>query len=1341
MSVSTAPARAGASFTRIISSAVVAFLVLVGVVAIAAPAQAATPVAYGDTYGSPIDTPINVPAPGVMSNDVAAAGYEVMVVEGEFLWPESTLAVNADGSFTLDPHPGFAGEQYFSYCLAAGGTCVSNTERAYLYVGQPYLYSQSYQTLEGQALSVPASEGLLVDSGNITDEPLDVFDAAGGSVNASQDGSFTFTPNPGFTGRATFTYCVQTEESVCKSAPVTGSIAVYPTLSNQSFTVAADSSHGGTLYPAPSGGISYVGLVTSQPANGTLGTTNNGTFTYTPDSGYSGPDSFSYCLSIDGGACISGTSPVTASVTVTPNEIATTTTLTGSTSLRFGESLTLTAAVSPIPGGGTVAFSEDGAVCADQPVSGGSAICTIAQPTVGSHSYLAQFSGSWLYLPSSDSLEVTVGKAQSALAYTGSATATVGEPLELAVLLTSPTLDLSGETVSLSFDGQNCSGAVDDEGSFSCTVTPSTAGPVELTLTYDGSATVEAATETGDIQVSQQTSTTTLDVDDDTPVWGEAVMFTATVPAGATGTVAFTTDAGSLPGCGSVVLSDGTANCSFAFDVGEHDVTATYSGDATFDGSSDTIAIEALRRLTTLEYTGPQSGTVGEEVAATALLTQGDVPLPGIDIAFTLAGSSSADCIATTDEDGIASCELTVPVAGPISLELTQAGTALYLPNSITEQLQVGTAATTTTLTGTEQVVVGGMASLAATVSPTDGEGTVTFTAGEDAIEGCEEIALADVEGVWTAECTTATLPVGENEIVATYSGTPDYLTSSDTTTVEVLRAPATLTYTGDVTGVVGEPLIASADLYAAFGGLAPTLEGFEVTFTFDGETCTGTTDFPGSAECTFTPTAAQTSPVSVSFAGTTDITPAQTEETVTIAAAPTTTEVTGPDAGEFTEPLTFTAQIAPTAGAGTVTFTAGEDVVEGCEEIALAEVEGTWTAECTTAALPVGESTVTASYNGTADYEPSEGSTQVTVAPAPTTLALEAPETVTVGEQVTLTGTLMNAVDGSVLAGASLTFTWSGEECLATTDADGVATCAFDAVAVAQSGDVQVAYAGTDDFESSSASGDVSVLPATTETTLTASPAGAFPALVTLSATVSPTDGAGTVTFTAGGEPIAECAEVALTETDEGWIATCEVIPLTAGAQEYGAEFSGTDDYLPSAAAATADVDKTATTLAALGPDAATEGEPVTVSVLLTAPTGESASTGDRARFAVPTEIIGGGDAADVDLSGQEIAFALGDQTCTGVTDADGRASCEITPTTAGEQTLMATYTGSDDLTAAQAEVTTTVEAAPVDAPPADGEPALPDTGADLATILALALAALVLGGLCVRGVRRQHS
>ncbi|UFU02983.1 Ig-like domain repeat protein [Ruania suaedae] len=1336
MSASPAASRTSASLTRLVSCAVVAFLVLVGVVAVAAPAQAATPVAYGDTYGSPMDVPITVPAPGVMSNDVAAAGYEVLVVETS-VGIGNTLEVSPTGSLTFTTRPGFAGESSFDYCLASGGTCVSNTATAFLYVGQPYLYSKAYQALEGQTLTVPASEGLLVDAGNIDDETLRVLRSSGGTVTVAPDGSFSFAPSAGFTGRAFFEYCLARDGS-CISAGAQASIAVYPTLSGQSFSVAQDSSYGGTLYPAPSGGVSYVGLVTADPANGDLEVANSGTFTYTPDAGYTGPDSFSYCLSIDGAACISGTSAVTASVTVTPNDIVTTTTLTGETSLRFGESLALTATVDPTPGGGIVAFSEGGAVCADQPVSGGTASCTIAQPTVGSHSYSAQYSGSGLYLPSSDNLEVTVSKAQSALAYTGPNTATVGEPLELAMLLTSPTLDLNGENVSLSFDGQNCSGAVDDDSSFSCTVTPSSAGPVELALTYGGSPTVEAATEIGDIQVARQTSTTTLTVDDDTPVWGEAVMFTAAVPGSATGTVAFSTEYGPLTGCGSVVVSNGAANCSTAFDVGDHEVTATYSGDATFDGSSDTIAIEALRRLTTLAYTGPQSGTVGEEFTATALLTQGDAPLPGIDVAFTLAGSGSADCIAATDEDGIASCELTVPAAGPIALEITQAGTALYQPNSITEQLQVGAAATTTTLTGTEQVVVGGTASLTATVSPTDGDGTVTLTAGEDTIDGCEEIALTDVEGVWTAECTTATLPVGENEIVATYSGTPDYLASSDTTTVEVLRAPATLTYTGDVTGVVGQPLVVSADLDVDFAGSPTALDGVELTFTFDGETCVGTADADGVAECTFIPTAAQTSLVSVSFAGTTDITPAQTSEPVTIAAAPTTTEISGPEAGEFTEPLTFTAQVAPTDGAGTVTFTAGGDVIEGCEELALTDVEGTWTTECTTSVLPVGETTVTVSYTGTADYETSEDSTVVTVAPAPTALSLEAPETVIVGEEVAVTATLTNDVDGSALADAPLTFTWAGEECLATTGAEGIATCGFDAATVAQSGDVQVTYAGSEDFEPGSASAVVDVQPAATETTLTATPSGAFPAPATLVATVSPTDGAGTVTFTAGGEPIAECAEVTLTETDEGWIATCAAAPAGAGPQEYGAEFSGTADYLPSTGTATADLDKAPTVLAGLGPDEAIAGEPVTVSALLSLPEATTAA-GERSRFAIApisSEVIG----ADADVTGLEVVFAVGEATCTATTDDDGLAECELTVAEAGEAELVATFAGTDDLAASSATVTLTVDEAPAEAPDGAEDEDLPSTGAGFSAA-ALAAGVLVLLGAVLMVARTRRA
>jgi hypothetical protein len=56
--------------------------------------------------------------------------------------------------------------------------------------------------------------------------------------------------------------------------------------------------------------------VTANPANGGVVNNNNGTVTYTPNTGYTGPDSFKYTLTDSGGA-VSNTA--TVSITVSPN--------------------------------------------------------------------------------------------------------------------------------------------------------------------------------------------------------------------------------------------------------------------------------------------------------------------------------------------------------------------------------------------------------------------------------------------------------------------------------------------------------------------------------------------------------------------------------------------------------------------------------------------------------------------------------------------------------------------------------------------------------------------------------------------------------------------------------------------------------------------------------------------------------------------------------------------------------------------------------------------------------------------------------------------------------------
>ena len=81
------------------------------------------PVAANDTFSTPEDAVLNVPAPGVLGNDPDPDGdaLEAQLVTGP---SHGTLTLNLDGSFVYTPAANFDGLDSFSY-LAGDGQLVS----------------------------------------------------------------------------------------------------------------------------------------------------------------------------------------------------------------------------------------------------------------------------------------------------------------------------------------------------------------------------------------------------------------------------------------------------------------------------------------------------------------------------------------------------------------------------------------------------------------------------------------------------------------------------------------------------------------------------------------------------------------------------------------------------------------------------------------------------------------------------------------------------------------------------------------------------------------------------------------------------------------------------------------------------------------------------------------------------------------------------------------------------------------------------------------------------------------------------------------------------------------
>jgi len=171
------------------------------------------PVANDDDYPATINTPLNVPAPGVLGNDDDADGDSLTAVLQDNV-SNGSLTLNANGSFDYMPNTGFNGDDTFTY-FAHDGTdpsdnpaTVTITVEAVGINTPPVANDDSYTAEKNMTLNT-AAPGVL---GNDTDADGDSLtavletDVSFGSLVLSDDGSFVYTPGTDFTGEDSFTY-------------------------------------------------------------------------------------------------------------------------------------------------------------------------------------------------------------------------------------------------------------------------------------------------------------------------------------------------------------------------------------------------------------------------------------------------------------------------------------------------------------------------------------------------------------------------------------------------------------------------------------------------------------------------------------------------------------------------------------------------------------------------------------------------------------------------------------------------------------------------------------------------------------------------------------------------------------------------------------------------------------------------------------------------------------------------------------------------------------------------------------------------------------------------------
>lgn len=213
-----------------------------------------------------------------------------------------SVVVNPDGTFVLTPAAGFSGNLSFTYQVSDGTDTAATPGTVTLTVlpppppaNEPPVavsdnFGENYQ-----------GANVLANDSDPEGDPLTAVLVQGpenGSLTLNADGSFTYMPDGDFFGADSFTYLANDGELNSESAAVV-SLSV-PEPPNEG-PVARDDDFGEQYQGAnvlandlDANGDPLSAVLETPTRNGELQLNADGSFQYTPDLGYAGPDSFTY---------------------------------------------------------------------------------------------------------------------------------------------------------------------------------------------------------------------------------------------------------------------------------------------------------------------------------------------------------------------------------------------------------------------------------------------------------------------------------------------------------------------------------------------------------------------------------------------------------------------------------------------------------------------------------------------------------------------------------------------------------------------------------------------------------------------------------------------------------------------------------------------------------------------------------------------------------------------------------------------------------------------------------------------------------------------------------------
>ena len=288
-------------------------------------------VANANSYAAVAGQTLTVPAgTGVLANDVDPTPGATVTANVGQTTAHGTLTLNPNGSFVYAPGSEFTGTDSFTY-TATDGTLTSTAATVTITVSPPTVVAaaDAYSATAGSTLFVPIATGVLandVDQTGGQSLTASVFSTTThGTLTLNSNGTLSYTPAFGFTGTDSFSY--QATNGTLTSTTVIDTITVSApahviTTAPDTLTVIAGqtlnttAANGVLANDVDSTGAAMTATLVANTTHGTLTLNANGSVAYTPNSNFTGTDSFTYKAS--DGSLTSGTTTVTINVDPLP---------------------------------------------------------------------------------------------------------------------------------------------------------------------------------------------------------------------------------------------------------------------------------------------------------------------------------------------------------------------------------------------------------------------------------------------------------------------------------------------------------------------------------------------------------------------------------------------------------------------------------------------------------------------------------------------------------------------------------------------------------------------------------------------------------------------------------------------------------------------------------------------------------------------------------------------------------------------------------------------------------------------------------------------------------------